>query len=400
MRLRVDKRQMRKALLATAFAFGISISTGAASQTVAQINLTTDDQAFLTSQGFAAANHVDPNLINPWGMSFSTTSPFWLSDQGAGVATLYNAAGAPVPLVVSISGSMVGPSGPTGQVFNGGAGFELTPGNSARFIFANLNGTISGWNPAVNPTGAVVAATETGAVYTGLALGSSGGSNFLYAANNAAGTIDVFDANFQKVTLSGGFQDPGLPAGLAPFNVVNVDGVLYVTYATPGPDADEADLGTGVVDRFTLDGEFIDRFVTGDVSNNVLSPWGVVEAPDNWGAFANAILIGNFAEEDGFINAFADDGTYLGMLMVGSDPFNVPYLWALGTRAPGSGFDAGAVYFSAGIGDEEHGLFGQLLSVPEPESWAMMLMGFAVIGLAIRKRNRTGIQIRRDYRTV
>ena len=399
MRLRVDKAHMRKALLATAFAFGFSISSGAASQTVDQINLTTDDQAFLISQGFAPANNVDPHLINPWGMSFSTTSPFWLSDQNAGVSTLYNAAGAPQQLVVSIPGSLVGPSGPTGQVFNGTTGFELTPGNSARFIFANLNGTISGWNPTVNPTNAMVAVTEPNAVYTGLAMGNNGGSNFLYAANNAAGTIDVFDASFQKVTLSGAFQDPGLPPGLAPFNVVNVDGVLYVTYTTPGPDADEAALGTGVVDRFSLNGEFIDRFVTGDVSNNVLSPWGLVEAPDNWGAFANAILIGNFAEEDGFINAFADDGTYLGMLMVGSDPFNVPYLWALGTRAPGSAFDAGAVYFTAGIGDEEHGLFGRLLSVPEPESWAMMLMGFSAVGFAMRRRNRTGMSIRRAPRT-
>lgn len=393
MRLRVDKAQMRKALLATAFAFGISIPSGAVSQTVDQINLTTDNQAFLISQGFAPANHVDPNLINPWGMSFSTTSPFWLSDQGTGVSTLYTGTGAIVPLVVSIPGSAMGPSGPTGQVFNGGTGFELAPGSSARFIFANLNGTISGWNPSVDPTNAVVAVTEQGAVYTGLALANNGGNSFLYAANNAAGTIDVFNSSFQKVSLPGGFQDPGLPPGLVPFNVVNVGDVLYVTYTIPG-DADEADLGTGVVDRFSLNGEFIDRFVTGDVSNNVLSPWGVVEAPDNWGAFANAILIGNFAEEDGFINAFADDGTYLGMLMVGSDPFNVPYLWALGTRAPGSGFDAGAVFFTAGIGDEEHGLFGRLISVPEPESWAMMLMGFSAVGFAMRRRKLPAMTIR------
>jgi uncharacterized protein (TIGR03118 family) len=395
MRLCIDRAPLRTAVSGAAFALALSCSTQAFCQTVSQINLTTDDQAFLVSQGFAPAANVDPRLINPWGMSFSSTSPFWISDQGMGLSTLYNSAGAPQALVVAIPGSATGPSGPTGQVFNATSGFQLTPGNPARFIFANLDGTISGWNPAVAPTDAIVAATTIGAVYTGLASGSSASGNFLYAANNAAGTIDVFDQNFQPTSLLGGFVDPNLPAGLAPFNVANIGGTLYVTYATPGPTADEAALGTGVVDRFSLDGVFLDRFVTGDVSNNVLSPWGVVQAPDSFGAFANAILIGNFAEEDGFINAFASDGTYLGMLMEGSDPFNVPYLWALETRASGSGFDSSAVFFTAGIGDEEHGLFGQLNSVPEPASWAMMLMGFGAVGLAMRRRKRTELTFRR-----
>jgi uncharacterized protein (TIGR03118 family) len=279
-------------------------------------------------------------------------------------------------------------------VFNGTTDFQLTPGNSARFIFANLDGSISGWNPMVDLNNAVVMATTDGAVYTGLASGMNGGSNFLYAANNAGGTIDVFDASFGLTSLSGSFVDPSLPSDVAPFNVVNIGGTLYVTYAQGGPEADEAPLGTGIVDRFSTDGVFLDRFVTASLSNNVLSPWGVVQAPDSWGAFANAILIGNFAEEDGFINAFALDGTYLGMLMVGSNPFNVPYLWALGTRADGSGFDSGAVYFTAGIGDEEHGLFGKLNSVPEPATWAMMLMGFGAVGFAMRRRRQTELTFR------
>jgi uncharacterized protein (TIGR03118 family) len=396
MRLRVSNMPLRKALFASAFAVALSCSTQTLAQQVVQRNLTTDDQAFLTSQGFAPATNVDPNLINPWGVSFSATSPFWISDQGSNVSTLYNVAGAPQGLVVTTPVIANGPNGPTGQVFNGTADFQLTSGNSARFIFANLNGTISGWNPAVSSTTAVVAATTPGAVYTGLALGSTGGSNFLYAANNALGTIDVFNSSFQATTLAGAFQDPNLPAGLNPFNVVNLGGTLYVTYATPGPGADEAALGTGVVDRFTTDGVFIDRFVTGDVSNNVLSPWGVVEAPDSWGAFADAILIGNFAEEDGFINAFAEsDGTYLGMLMLGDEAFNMPYLWGLATRAAGSGFDPNAVYFTAGIGDEEHGLFGQLNPVPEPGTWAMMLMGFGAAGFALRRRRVDGAHYHR-----
>jgi uncharacterized protein (TIGR03118 family) len=395
MRLHVDRAHLRTALFATAFVLALPYSIEASSQTVTQINLVTDNQDFLTSQGFSAAANVDPNLINPWGMSFSTTSPFWISDQGTGVSTLYNANGVPQSLIVTIPGSATGPSGPTGQVFNGTSDFQLTSGNSARFIFANLDGTISGWNPNVNPTNAIVAATTAGAVYTGLASGSNSAGNFLFAANNAAGRIDVFNGSFQPTSLTGSFVDPNLPAGLAPFNVVNIGGTLYVTYTTPGPDADEAPLGTGIVDRFTTDGVFLDRFVTGSTSNNVLSPWGVVQAPDDFGAFASAILVGNFAEEDGFINAFTLNGTYLGMLMLGSDPFNVPYLWALGTRADGSGFDSSAVYFTAGIGEEEHGLFGRLNSVPEPATWAMMLMGFGAVGLAMRRRRQAEVTFRR-----
>jgi len=394
MPLCVSKARLRTALFATALAFALPFSTEASSQAVSQVNLTTDDQAFLLSQGFAPANNVDPNLINPWGMSYSTTSPFWVSDQVPSLSTLYNSAGAPQSLVVTIPSGAGDDVGPTGQVFNGGTGFELTPGNSAKFIFANLDGTISGWNPTVNLNNAVVMATTDGAVYTGLASGSNSGGSFLYAANRAAGTIDVFDSNFAAATLTGNFIDPSLPSDVAPFNVVNIGGTLYVTYAAGGPDADEAALGTGIVDRFTTDGQFIDRFVTASLANNVLSPWGVTQAPGTWGAFANAILIGNFAEEDGFINAFAMDGSYLGMLMIGSNPFNVPYLWALGTRASGSGFNSNAVFFTAGIGDEEHGLFGQLNPVPEPKTWAMMLMGFGAIGFAMRRRRQAEMAIR------
>jgi uncharacterized protein (TIGR03118 family) len=391
MRLRFDRASLRTVTSVTAFALALPISTQALCQAVAQTNLTTDDQVFLTSLGYEPAANVDANLINPWGMSYSNTSPFWLSDQGTAKSTLYNGAGVPQALVVSIPGN----GGPTGQVFNGTTDFQLTTGNPARFIFANLDGSISGWNPTVDLNNALVAVPASeGTVYTGLATGNNGSGNFLYAANNAGGSIDVFDANFQPTTLTGSFVDPNLPAGYSPFNVANIGGTLYVTYALGGPEADEQALGTGIVDRFTTDGIFLDRFVTADLTNNVLSPWGVTQAPGSWDEFANAILIGNFAEEDGFINAFASDGTYLGMLMVGSDPFNVPYLWALGTRSSTSGFDSSAVFFTAGIGDEEHGLFGKLNSVPEPGTWTTMLMGFGAVGFAIRRRKRSEMTMR------
>ncbi|WP_344698785.1 TIGR03118 family protein [Sphingomonas limnosediminicola] len=348
---------------------------------VHEINLTTDDAAFLASQGLSPAAFVDPNLRNPWGMSFGPTSPFWISNEAAGNTTLYTGAGAPQPLVVTIPNASPPPAGPTGQAFVGGSGFNLPGGGTAVFAFANLDGSISAWNAALGTT-ANVQRDVPDAVYTGLATGSSGGSNYLYAANNAAGRVDVFDQNFQLTSLPGTFQDPSLPSGLTPFNVVNVGGLLFVTYATPGPGADEAALGTGAVDIFNTDGTFVSRFATG---GNLLSPWGVAKAPDTWGAFSNAILVGNFSDEDGFINAFANDGSYLGMLTTDSGAFNMPYLWALGFRTGGPGVDTNALYFTAGIGDEEHGLFAELLPVPEPSTWLMMLLGFGLIGLSFRR---------------
>ncbi len=388
-------RRVRAALFATAFAAALSYSTAAlsAAQPVNQINLVTDDPGFLVNQGFTPANTVDPNLVNPWGMSFSPTSPFWVSNQGTGTSTLYTGNGTPfppaTPLVVTIPGSASGPSGPTGQAFNSTSSFLLSNNAPATFLFANLNGTISGWNGGLTPitSAQVVAGIPGGAVYTGLALGSVGADNFIYAANHSGG-IDVFNQSFAPVTLAGSFTDPNLPADLSPFNIANIGGHLYITYAQIGPDADEAPLGSGVVDIFNTDGTFLSRFVTGDLSNNVSSPWGITVAPAGFGIFGNAFLIGNFSDENGFINAFSSDGTYLGMLTSGSDPFNMPYLWSIAFRTGGPNVDPNALYFTAGIGDEEHGLFGELQAVPEPSTWAMMLLGFGVVGMALRRRSK------------
>ncbi|MFD1612774.1 TIGR03118 family protein [Sphingomonas tabacisoli] len=376
----------RAVLFGTASAFSLLCSSVAwsASQRVAQTNLVTDDAAFLASQGFAPAATVDASLINPWGTSFSATSPFWVSNQGAGNATLYNGAGAKQGLTVTMPSFPGGPNGPTGQVFNSTTNdFVLAAdGAKATFLFANLNGAIQGWNNGLGTTAANAVLTP-GAVYTGLALGNSGGQNFLYAANVAQNRIDVFNSGFMLTSLAGSFTDPTLPAGLAPFNVANIGGQLYVTYAPP-QDADEAPLGTGVVDVFNTDGTFVRRFATG---GNLLSPWGVARAPASFGVFGNAILVGNFAEDDGFINAFREsDGTYLGMLNgPGGDPFKMPYLWSLAFRTGGAGVDPNALYFTAGIGDEMHGLFGRLNAIPEPAAWAMMVAGFALAGWAVRK---------------
>jgi uncharacterized protein (TIGR03118 family) len=195
--------------------------------------LVTDDQNALADEGFGPAVTVDPNLINPWGISLGSTSPFWVSNQGSDSSTLYDGEGTPfppgTPLLVAIPHAGP-PSGPTGQVFAGGSGLVLPGGNDGAFYFANLDGSISGWN-FDNPNNAVVVvppSADRPAVYTGLALGSVNGGSVLYAANNLAGTIDVFDSNYQPLDLgSGAFAAGDNPDGLAPFNVQNIGGLIY-----------------------------------------------------------------------------------------------------------------------------------------------------------------------------
>ena len=242
------------------------------------------------------AANTDSNLKNPWGVAFSATSPFWASDQATGVATLYGATGTPVSLVVAIPGSASPTSGPTGMVFSNISGSFLVGAAPATFIFDNLNGTISGWNSAAGTT-AVVMATTPGAVYTGLAQASNGGANFLYAANSSAGRIDVFDSSWSPTNLSGSFVDPNLPTGFVPFNIQNIGGNLYVTYAELGPGG--TPMPGGFVDEYNSSGILIKRIAS---DGPLSAPWGIVVAPANFGSFSNDLLIGNFG--DGEIDAY------------------------------------------------------------------------------------------------
>src|SRR6266571_1930009 len=203
------------------------------------------------------ADRTDTNLVNPWGIALSGTSPFWISDNHAGLSTIYNGSGAPQSLVVIIPPPSGGtpPGAPTGIVFNNTTNFAVAPGSAARFIFATEDGTIASW---ASGNSAVVKAdnSASGAVYKGLALGSSGGSNYLYAANFFAGTIDAFDANYSAATLTGSFSDPSIPAGFAPFDVQNIGGKLFVTYAKQ--DAAKHDdvpgAGNGFINIFDTSG--------------------------------------------------------------------------------------------------------------------------------------------------
>ena len=330
------------------------------------------------------AQFFDANLINPWGVGESGSSPFWVSDNGAGLSTLYNTSGSPLPLVVSIPapGAPLGNGGkPTGVVFNidGGAsgGFQisgLTAGGmpttaSAVFLFATEDGTILGWNPGVNPPGfdpakagkyAIIAAHPAGAIYKGLAIATdSGGTTRLYATNFHQGRVDVFDTSFNLVTTTGGFVDTGLPRGYAPFNVALLNGKLFVTYAVQDESAEDdvAGISHGVVDKFDLHGTMLQRFAQ---HGQLDSPWGVAMAPAGFGTLAGTIWIGNFG--NGQINAF--DPTTGELIDKVRNPHGqaivIDGLWSLIVGNGGMGGASNTIYFTAGPNDEADGIFGSL----------------------------------------
>ncbi len=333
------------------------------------------------------AARLDPNLVNPWGIAFSATSPIWLADNGTGLSTLYNGSGGKIPLVVTIPPPSGGspPSAPTGVVFNPGASFD-----GDKFIFATEDGTIAGWSGGT--TAALrVDNSGSGAVYKALALGSTAGGNLIYAANFNSGNIDVFNANYGPTSVSGSFTDPNLPAGYAPFDIQNIDGKLYVTYAVQdaAKHDDVAGPGNGLVDVFDLNGNLLQRLV----SNGPLdSPWGLALAPSGFGAFSGDLLVGNFG--NGLINAFdPSTGAFKGVLDdANGTPIEIPGLWGLAFGNGSQGTKSNDLYFTAGIPGpgkvEDHGLFGDLETAPEPTS--IVLFGTALLTCAffVRRRRR------------
>jgi uncharacterized protein (TIGR03118 family) len=333
-----------------------------------QTNLISD------TPGLAAVT--DPNLVNPWGIAFAPTGPFWINDNGTGLSTVYDGTGHPfpasTPLVVTVplpAGNTGTASAPTGIVFNSTADFVVSANGksgAAVFIFATEDGTISAWSPTVNGTNGILEvnnsttpSADSGAVYKGLAAGRNGNGNFLFAANFRAGTVDVFDKNFAKVTRAGAFTDTNIPAGFAPFGIQNIGGNLFVTYAKQNAQKhdDVAGPGNGYVDVFDTSGNLIRRFATQGTLN---SPWGLAMAPAQFGSFGNDLLIGNFG--DGHISAFDPaSGALIGQLAdVGNNPLTIDGLWGLAVGNGSNGSDSNSLYFTAGIGEEQHGLFGSL----------------------------------------
>jgi uncharacterized protein (TIGR03118 family) len=343
-------------------------------------NLVTDDQ------GVNPAQITDPGLKNGWGMSFGPTGPFWVSSTGAGTSVLYNVdpatqATTKAGLTVAIPGAGL----PTGQVFNGNSASF----NGNLFLFVSLDGTVSGWRPSLGTSAETLVTGSSANVYTGAAIGSVGGNDYLYAANFKAGTIDVYNGAAAQTSLSGSFTDPNLPNGYAPFNVQNLDGTLYVAYAQrdnmTGEEA--AGLGLGVVDKFTLNGDFLGRVASGGTLN---APWGLAIAPSSFGAMAGDLLVGNFG--DGHINIY-DPATLMPMGQVmdaGNQPIVIDGLWGISPGNDGSGGSSQLLYFAAGPNDETHGLFGVLTPVPEPAEYMMMLMGLGMVLLLTKRRTRTG----------
>lgn len=345
-----------------------------------QVNLTSDLPGIAANQ--------DPNLVNPWGLVASSSSPFWTSDNGTGLSTIYPASGKPAGLVVTIppgpgSGAT---ADPTGIVFNNGGG--STFGGSS-FIFATEGGSIAGWSSGTN---AVTEATGvSGSVYKGLGIDSAG--NMLYAANFGKNEIDVFDSSFNAVTLgSNAFKDPTLPPGYAPFNIQNIDGQMVVTYAATTGGHDEVDgPGLGYVDVFDFNGNFIKRLVSNGPLN---APWGLAIAPSGFGAFSGDLLVGNFG--DGTINAFnPTTGAYVGTLDDGNgNPIVIPGLWGIDFGNGAQGTSTTTLYFTAGIPTpgqddvESHGLFGSLAPVPEPGSFALAGTAFLLAATVRRTLKR------------
>lgn len=342
------------------------------------------DQTNLVSDIPGLARVTDPNLLNPWGMASSATSPWWVADNGAGLSTLYNGnTGVKSALTVTIPTESGGtpPSAPTGLVFNSTSAFGLATGGKALFIFSTENGTISAWNGAQGTT-AIRVAESSGAEYKGLAIGSVGSASFLYATDFTNGKIQVFDTNFAPTTLAGNFTDPNLPSGYVPFGVKNLGGKIYVTYAVSGGTDEVAGPGLGVVDVFDTNGNLLNRVASGGTLN---APWGLAMAPSDFGDFSNDLLVGNFG--DGTINAF-DPTTFAfeGQLLdVNGNPIMIDGLWDLNFGNGANGGLANSLYFSAGLNDEADGLVG-FLHVPEPLT--LSVFGAGLAGLVAMRRRR------------
>jgi uncharacterized protein (TIGR03118 family) len=347
--------------------------------------------------GIVHAPHViDPNLVNPWGIAENEASPFWVSDNSQGVMTLYDVSGAngTILLVVGIPtpGNPLSAKGaPTGAVFNVdlvSKGFPISGvdlnGNTATapavFLFATEDGTIVGWNPGINPAGfdaakagayGIIAVDNSanptpaaGAVYKGLAIATdTAGNTFLYATNFRAGTVEVYDTSFNRVTPSAAaFTDPNLGTKYAPFNISLQSGRFFVTYARQ--DAAKHDSvpghGRGFVDAFDLRGNMLARFAE---RGHLNAPWGVVQAPASFGQFAGDMLIGNFG--NGRINAFDfNTGEFLGKVInTKGQGILIDGLWSLQVGNGRAGGEPNTVYFTAGPNGEKDGLFGSLTPV-------------------------------------
>lgn len=312
------------------------------------------------------APHTDTNLVNGWGIAMRATSPIWVSDNGSGMSTLYNGLGVqispPSPVIIP-SASGTGQGVPTGITSNPStADFLLAgQGTAAIFLWATEDGAIAAWNGG--PAATIKFAAKDGAVYKGIALAGDGAHFRLYATDFHNGKIDVLDNAFTPTSVPGGFVDMNIPAAFAPFNIMNLQGNLYVSYAMRQPGSNDEAHGTGLgfVDVFDADGFLLERVATRGKLN---APWGMAIAPAGFGAFSNHLLVGNFG--DGTINAYnLKNFTFAGQLRASDGhALVIDGLWGI---AFGNGFQqqpTDALFFAAGPDDENHGLYGRIDPAP------------------------------------
>jgi uncharacterized protein (TIGR03118 family) len=324
----------------------------------------------LVSDGAVTAPTTDINLKNPWGIAFAPNAPVWIANAATQTATLYDGTGVKLPLAVNLPAGVNGTANPTGIVANiSTTDFAVTNGTvteASRFLFSGEGGTILGWAPGVDAANAIIAYDDAsgGAVYKGLAIASSNGANFLYATDFHNNKIDVFDANFQKIAVTGGFSDPALPADYAPFGIqaltIANQTVIFVTYAQRlvGTDDNANGAGLGIVNTFDTQGTLLRRFVSTGAQLN--APWGVALAPANFGTLSNMVLVGNFG--DGVINGFnPDTGAFVDSIKdsAGQAIAN-PGLWGIAFGNGARNQPATTLYFAAGIANEVDGLYGRI----------------------------------------
>ena len=305
----------------------------------------------LSSNQVGWAFHVDPLLVNAWGLARGAGSPWWISDSNSGWSTLYDGAGKTVQqlkVLIPTAGEN-GPGSPTGIVINGSQEFQVQNWASV-FLFATLDGTISGWAPQANPNQAIVAINNSskGSVYTGLAITNRASGNFLYAADMANNKVDIYDGSFNFVSS---FTDAALPSGFAPFGIQDINGLLYVTFASTAG-------GTGgYVDLFTEAGVFVNTVIQGLPLNQ---PWGIAVAPPKFGPLSNALLISNNTNT-GVINGFDSlTGKYVGTVKDSTGkPIHIDQLWGIAFGG-GSASNGGTnqLFFTAGPAGNQAGTFG------------------------------------------
>lgn len=367
-----SSRSCRHTSIATLSILMLLSGTAAFAQRYQRTDLTADNASV------SSTAVIDPNLVNAWGLARATGSFFWISDNGTGLSTLYDSTGAIGPLVVTIPPPKGGtpPSAPTGTVFNFTGGFDVAPGVPAIFLFVTEDGTISGWNPAVNVGSAVLKVdhSKQGAIFKGCAIAMTTQGPQLYVTNFASGRVEVYNSHFGRVQEEEGGEEEGssfvdrrLPNNYAPFGIQNVGGNIVVTFAyrVPGSKDESHGPGLGKVDVFDLSGRLILRVQHGAYFN---APWGIAMAPSDFGPFSHRLLIGNFG--DGTINAFdIFTGRHEGALLdTQGNPLVIDELWALSFGGDGghSGL-ATELFFTAGPNDENDGLFGKLTATPSEQ---------------------------------